>query len=221
MNIIMTSMTSMTMTSMTMSSITMTSSTSSMSSTSTSTSPISNKTRQIVEIISNIRESILNMLSENKEGDSWDEEEHGVAWIDNEICFAIDFLRVINPTRVYPDLCDVCNSIPDVQQKMEEMTTEEIRLIHFFIFDLCGSDCDDMIISSKEEALKWIQEKGFEFKVKMCHVCKKEDIKMKKCAGCMSIRYCSEECQKKDWKSHSMGCKEMQKEIQKEKKNKK
>ena len=45
-----------------------------------------------------------------------------------------------------------------------------------------------------------------------CRNCGKKQGKggeaLKKCAKCLGVRYCSAECQKKDWKKHRMECKE-------------
>ena len=41
----------------------------------------------------------------------------------------------------------------------------------------------------------------------MCQLCGKEAQKMKKCSVCKLARYCTEECQLKDWKEHKKSCK--------------
>ena len=51
---------------------------------------------------------------------------------------------------------------------------------------------------------------------KECIVCKKTDAeadggKLKSCSRCKRVRYCSRECQVKDWKTHKKFCKEVQK----------
>jgi hypothetical protein len=38
-----------------------------------------------------------------------------------------------------------------------------------------------------------------------CH-CKKEDVKMKHCTGCVGTQYCSTECQESAWSSHKKYC---------------
>ena len=43
---------------------------------------------------------------------------------------------------------------------------------------------------------------------RVCQLCGKEAQRMKKCSVCKLVRYCSEECQLKDWKSHKKSCKE-------------
>ncbi|GHP03726.1 hypothetical protein PPROV_000248100 [Pycnococcus provasolii] len=48
----------------------------------------------------------------------------------------------------------------------------------------------------------------------MCRWCNKsamDSIELFKCPGCKSAHYCSKECQKRDWKSHKVACKKMQK----------
>jgi len=47
-----------------------------------------------------------------------------------------------------------------------------------------------------------------------CRACGRADAKpnggpLKKCARCLAVKYCSAECQKKDWKKHRMECVEM------------
>lgn len=45
-----------------------------------------------------------------------------------------------------------------------------------------------------------------------CRNCGKTEAKnggvLKKCMRCLKVRYCSAECQKKDWKKHRMECEE-------------
>ena len=40
----------------------------------------------------------------------------------------------------------------------------------------------------------------------MCSVCGEEDVKTKRCSACKNIRYCSQKCQRADWKSHKKVC---------------
>lgn len=40
----------------------------------------------------------------------------------------------------------------------------------------------------------------------MCSVCGQKDVKTKRCSGCKNIRYCSQKCQRADWKSHKRVC---------------
>ena len=42
--------------------------------------------------------------------------------------------------------------------------------------------------------------------VKECIICNKTDVKLRSCASCRSARYCSSECQKKDWSKHRVIC---------------
>jgi hypothetical protein len=42
-----------------------------------------------------------------------------------------------------------------------------------------------------------------------CKVCNKSNENMQLCSACKSVRYCSRECQKEDWKSHKTSCLEL------------
>ena len=44
-----------------------------------------------------------------------------------------------------------------------------------------------------------------------CAVCdaSNDEVKLKSCAKCESVLYCSRECQKKDWKKHKRNCKKL------------
>ncbi len=54
----------------------------------------------------------------------------------------------------------------------------------------------------------------------VCASCKKPSLKMKKCAGCESVNYCSKECQKQHWKEHKAVCIVAQEQSKWTKKNK-
>lgn len=41
---------------------------------------------------------------------------------------------------------------------------------------------------------------------KVCHLCKKSNVKLLKCSKCKTTRYCSSECQKQDWPQHKQTC---------------
>lgn len=43
-------------------------------------------------------------------------------------------------------------------------------------------------------------------KYRTCFTCQKQSDACKVCSGCKSIRYCSTECQSKDWKEHKKVC---------------
>ena len=42
---------------------------------------------------------------------------------------------------------------------------------------------------------------------RFCSGCLKTAAEMPRCSGCGKVSYCSEECQKKDWKKHKVDCK--------------
>jgi len=44
---------------------------------------------------------------------------------------------------------------------------------------------------------------------RICHTCKKSSKQMKKCSDCKVAYYCSEKCQKEDWKSHKTECRRL------------
>eukprot|EP00899_Mesostigma_viride_P007346 jgi/Mesvir1/16612/Mv10146-RA.1 len=47
-----------------------------------------------------------------------------------------------------------------------------------------------------------------DIKHKLCSWCRRgrPEVHLRKCAGCLCIRYCSKECQKLDWKEHKVTC---------------
>jgi hypothetical protein len=66
-----------------------------------------------------------------------------------------------------------------------------------------GTDVLRLFIRSRKDA---------SFKIKMTTVCMMCGIAtgLKACNGCKAVRYCGEECQKKDWKQgHRHVCKEL------------
>lgn len=73
-----------------------------------------------------------------------------------------------------------------------EMTYEKLA----FKFIFCKSEC--MKIHKKEMT------KNLD-KLSVCRVCNTRTTQT--CAGCKSIHYCSQQCQKKDWSSHKKTCK--------------
>ena len=49
-------------------------------------------------------------------------------------------------------------------------------------------------------------------KENMCHACQKaaQDTTLKKCSRCKKVKYCSKECQVKDWKNHKKHCRKIE-----------
>ncbi|KAF8158005.1 hypothetical protein B0H34DRAFT_438197 [Crassisporium funariophilum] len=43
-------------------------------------------------------------------------------------------------------------------------------------------------------------------KISKCSLCGRFDLKLRLCASCAEVLYCSKECQNKDWKSHKVQC---------------
>ncbi|XP_041358662.1 uncharacterized protein LOC121375303 [Gigantopelta aegis] len=43
-------------------------------------------------------------------------------------------------------------------------------------------------------------------KIEECRICKSRDARLKSCAKCSKVFYCSKECQRKDWPSHKKEC---------------
>ena len=56
-------------------------------------------------------------------------------------------------------------------------------------------------------------------KANMCHACQKaaQDTTLKKCSRCKKVKYCSKECQVKDWKNHKKHCRKIVKVLQRKK----
>jgi hypothetical protein len=50
-----------------------------------------------------------------------------------------------------------------------------------------------------------------------CDGCGKRGIKLKRCAACNSVRYCSEECQRAAWKLHRIECKKIKERLEADK----
>ncbi|KAF8180830.1 hypothetical protein BJ912DRAFT_1032956 [Pholiota molesta] len=57
-------------------------------------------------------------------------------------------------------------------------------------------------------AVSYLETVGRDPNAHKCSVCRKRGKpKLKACAGCQKVKYCSAECQKKDWKAHKPKCK--------------
>lgn len=57
-------------------------------------------------------------------------------------------------------------------------------------------------------AVSYLETVGRDPNAHKCSVCRgRGKPKLKECGGCKKVRYCSAECQKKDWKTHKLKCK--------------
>ncbi|EGO03813.1 hypothetical protein SERLA73DRAFT_119451 [Serpula lacrymans var. lacrymans S7.3] len=57
-------------------------------------------------------------------------------------------------------------------------------------------------------AVSYLETVGRDPEAYRCFVCRgKGKPKLKMCTVCKKVRYCSSECQKKDWKVHKLRCK--------------
>jgi len=63
-----------------------------------------------------------------------------------------------------------------------------------------------------EEAMEMIKNPG----ILLCHncACAHEDAQLQLCNGCKQVRYCSAECQKKDWSRHKLWCKKSKEDVE-------
>ena len=57
-------------------------------------------------------------------------------------------------------------------------------------------------------AVSYLEAVGRDPALRKCSLCRgKGNPRLKECTGCRRVRYCSSQCQKKDWKSHKPYCK--------------
>jgi len=85
-----------------------------------------------------------------------------------------------------------------------------------YLLENDGEDGEKVVAEEEEAKERCIPFAGIHDTCKMlsgelvkCNACGKVEEKMgqwKKCAKCGVVRYCSRECQRKDWKSHRKPC---------------
>lgn len=117
------------------------------------------------EIVNSIREKINEDLIDFPEGDPWDEEEGGAAWLDNEVGMATEFLQRLNPLIEYPNW-NIYHTVQDFQDEMMTLSEYDLEFIRFFIVEMGGSseiEFFDLREKSNKEILSWFKEKGFVF----------------------------------------------------------
>ena len=95
---------------------------------------IMEKQELAAEIIDRIREGVLEMIEENPDADSWDEEEEGAGWMDNELAWPTEYLREVFPAADIPDWSDsTFNSVEEYRMGLENTDLMCLRFIHYFI----------------------------------------------------------------------------------------
>lgn len=79
-----------------------------------------------VEIICAIRSSVLESMEENSdlEWDEWDEEEGGVAWLDNELS-EIEFIDDYDWSSY--------STVEDIQKKLEGFSVDVLKMIRSMV----------------------------------------------------------------------------------------
>ena len=81
-----------------------------------------------IVIISLVRSHILEQMEEDPEldWDKWDEEKAGVAWLENELDEYSPFTE---------EDWESCSSVEEVQKKMAEFSTEELKMIRSLVLN--------------------------------------------------------------------------------------
>lgn len=163
--------------------------------------------QQLAEkIIDHVRKTIMESITKCANADQWDEKEGGAAWLENEIDLAIDLLRKIRPSVVFPEWRR-CVTVPAFQEMLQTLSKSNLSFI-FFVVEMGGSTESaffELREKSKEEILIWFKEHEFIFPNQVCNECQKQG-KMMKCSVCLDTYYCSTLCQKINWKKHKKSC---------------
>lgn len=78
---------------------------------------------------------------------------------------------------------------------------------------ICQNACAEMLKKAEDcglftEVMERIAElrEGYDKEQESCKACKTNNMKLYLCSRCRSVKYCSKECQKKDWTTHKHNC---------------
>ncbi|PRP85897.1 hypothetical protein PROFUN_06171 [Planoprotostelium fungivorum] len=94
-------------------------------------------------------------------------------------------------------------STPDDLLYNPSKSVNNIRIVHDYRYiDSPPLTSEDM---SHLKAFRGFDEKKIQV-ITTCHKCHKDEAHLKLCSGCKKVRYCSADCQKKDWNDHKPDC---------------
>lgn len=113
---------------------------------------------------------------------------------------------IITPFLIYPSVLQAVEKYTKKagkRAKPSSENTKEFRVAwdHF-------TDWIETLLQAKKAINEHNPARAYE----TCHMCGKPDVQgeFKRCKGCMVLIYCSPQCQKRDWKKHGQGCKDVQ-----------
>ena len=116
-----------------------------------------------------------------------------------------DSSQVMIPVSHYEEGLDIVNKSTDDEKARVYMSAMECvikvlkRMGQHISVEEVGEFGQDIL-------LLYLMKCPYIKKTKCCNVC--EEIKnLKMCSKCKKVSYCSEECQRKDWKNHKLICK--------------
>lgn len=164
----------------------------------------------------------------------WDEKKEGCAWICSEIYLSLEFFRKLNPSIYLPYVShweDKCETVEELRKEIiRDLSLSHLKFIKYILIDFDQKNFEDdssrretkkiSLYDLLEEDVTFIKKIFFKDRInrhmkedKYCENCgsfgNDEDGKLKKCSGCFSVFYCSEECNKSNWKTHKNQCKSM------------
>jgi hypothetical protein len=102
------------------------------------------------EIVSHVRDAVLETIADMEDADPWDEEENGVAWLDNELGMTVAILRTLSPNGEYPDFQDY-QTVAEVEHELATCFSKtELSFIAILIRS-GGTSHDELVDVSHEE----------------------------------------------------------------------